>query len=320
MENSIYTPFDWDNLPVDRYDIAAKHSARAFPKDMLRLILGTADFEIIEHLDIELPAVDVRRMDSLTKISLEGEPTLIHREYQLHDSYPISIERRIAGYRGRCAEDNELPIRSYVIYFYPPAGRRDPGGYFKNVDVPGQRFISEYEVIRLYELEGGPLLEARPPGLMPFLPLMQPPAGVDSVTWLRQCVETTRQLPLDTANIDNLLMATGIFGNLAHDSETIYTIISEEDMRQSSIFQHLMQQPLTEARQEALQEGIQLGINNLIAVLDARFQDQDVALYKPIFEAITDLQLLEQLHHTALHVPTFDDVMQTLKDYRNNGT
>ena len=87
-------------------------------------------------------------------------------------------------------------------------------------------------------------------------------------------------------------------------------------MRQSSILQHLMQQPLQEARKE----GIQLGINNLMAVLDARFQDQDVALYKPIFEAITDLQLLKQLHRTALHAPTFDDVMQTLKDYRNNGT
>ena len=80
-----------------------------------------------------------------------------------------------------------------------------------------------------------------------------------------------------------------------------------------------MEKPLEEARQKARKEGIQLGINNLIAVLDARFQDQDVALYKPIFEAITDLQLLEQLHRTALHVPTFDDVMQTLKDYRNNG-
>ena len=321
MENSIHTPFDWDNLPVDRYDIAAKHAARAFPKDMLRLILGTADFEIIEHLDIELPAMDVRRMDSLTKISLEGEPTLIHREYQLHDSYPISIERRIAGYRGRCAEDNELPIRSYVIYFYPPAGRRDPGGYFKNVDVPGQRFISEYEVVRLYELEGGPLLEARPPGLMPFLPLMQPPAGVDSVTWLRQCVETTRQLPLDTANIDNLLMATGIFGNLAHDMETIYTIISEEDMRHSSILQHLMQQPLQEARQEGRELGArESSIDHLIEVLDARFDDSDVVLYKPIFEAITDAQLLRLLFRTALRAPTFDDVMQTLKDYRNNGT
>ena len=91
-------------------------------------------------------------------------------------------------------------------------------------------------------------------------------------------------------------------------------------MKHPSLLQDLMEKPLMEARQKARQEVIQLGIDNLLDVLDARFQDQDVVLYKPIFEAITDLQLLKQLHRTALHVPTFDDVMQTLKDYRNNGT
>ena len=90
-------------------------------------------------------------------------------------------------------------------------------------------------------------------------------------------------------------------------------------MKHASLLQDLMEKPLEEARQKARKEGIQLGIDNLIEVLDARFQDQDVALYKPIFDAITDLQLLKQLHRTALRAPTFDDVMQTLKDYRNNG-
>ena len=324
MENDIHTPFDWDNLPADRYDIAAKHAAREFPNDMLNLILGTADFEIIEHLDIELPALEVRRMDSLTKIRLKGKPTLIHREYQLQDSYPVSIARRIAGYRAQCYQQTEMPILSYVIYFRPPAGRRDPGGFFQNVDIPGQRFISEYEVIRLYELDGGPLLAARQPGLIPFLPLMQPPAGVDSVAWLRQCVETTRQLPLDTANIDNLLMSLGIFGNLAYDQETVCTIISEEDMRHSSIFQRLMEQPLEEALQAGIQKGRELGsretaIHSLMAVLDLRFQDYDVQILKPTFEAITDLQLLEQLLLTAVQASTIDEVTRTLVQPRNNG-
>ena len=98
-------------------------------------------------------------------------------------------------------------------------------------------------------------------------------------------------------------------------------------MKHSSIFQRLMQQPLTEARQEALQqgreEGIELGeqkraVAALIAVLDARFQEQEVALFKPTFEALTDLQLLEQLLRTAAQAATFDDVMQTLRGYRNN--
>ena len=110
-------------------------------------------------------------------------------------------------------------------------------------------------------------------------------------------------------------------------------------MKHSSIFQRLMQQPLTEARQEGIElgkeqgreEGIELGREQgielgeqrraaaaLIEVLEARFNGE-VHLFKPTFEALTDLQLLEQLMHTALRAPTFDDVMQTLRGYRNNG-
>ena len=95
-------------------------------------------------------------------------------------------------------------------------------------------------------------------------------------------------------------------------------------MRHSSIFQRLMEQPLTEARQEGIEQGREEGarenaIKNLIAVLDARFNGQEVHLFKPTFEALTDMQLLEQLLHTAAQASTFDDVMQTLRGYRNNG-
>ena len=95
-------------------------------------------------------------------------------------------------------------------------------------------------------------------------------------------------------------------------------------MKHSSIFQRLMEQPLTEARQEGIEKGREEGarenaINNLIAVLDARFHEQEVVLFKPTFEALTDLQLLEQLLRTAAQASTFDDVMQTLRGYRNNG-
>ena len=93
-------------------------------------------------------------------------------------------------------------------------------------------------------------------------------------------------------------------------------------MKHSSILEHLMEEPLMEARKEGIKLGEQKrAITNLIEVLEARFDDSDVALFKPTFEAITDLQLLEQLHYTALHAPTFDDVIQTLLDYhRNNKT
>ena len=93
-------------------------------------------------------------------------------------------------------------------------------------------------------------------------------------------------------------------------------------MKHSSILEHLMEQPLMEARKEGRELGERKSaITNLIEVLKARFDDSDVALFKPTFEAITDLQLLEHLHYTALRAPTFDDVIQTLLDYhRNNKT
>ena len=92
-------------------------------------------------------------------------------------------------------------------------------------------------------------------------------------------------------------------------------------MKHESLLERLMEQPLAEARQEGIQEGRELAarettLDNLLEVLDVRFHEQDVALYTPIFEAITDVQLLRQLYRTAVRAPTFDDVMQTLKDYR----
>ena len=85
-----------------------------------------------------------------------------------------------------------------------------------------------------------------------------------------------------------------------------------------------MEQPLTEARQEGIEQGREEGeqkraVAALITVLDARFNEQEVHLFKPTFEALTDMQLLEQLLHTAAQASTFDDVMQTLRGYRNNG-
>ena len=107
-------------------------------------------------------------------------------------------------------------------------------------------------------------------------------------------------------------------------------------MKHESLLERLMEQPLAEARQKAIQEGFQEGfqkgmqegralgtrekaIHSLMAVLDLRFQDCDVQILKPMFEAITDLQLLDQLLLTAVQASTIDEVTRTLVQPRNNG-
>ena len=55
----------------------------------------------------------------------------------------------------------------------------------------------QYKVIRLIEIDGQRILDEGHAGLLPFSPLMQPPAGVDAEAWLRQCVNQAQQVPMD---------------------------------------------------------------------------------------------------------------------------
>ena len=44
------------------------------------------------------------------------------------------------------------------------------------------------------------------PGLLPFTPLMKPPAGTDIESWVQQCVDATRSAPVDQWTQEKLLL------------------------------------------------------------------------------------------------------------------
>ena len=182
------------SLPHQQFDIVTKDVIHTFPDDVLRFIMNRTDIQFLEHLETEFINVEKREMDSLTKVLLNGEHALVHCEFQAGDSTDVDMARRNAGYIGRCYEKYGLPIFSHVIYLRPNTGKNDPGGVRQNIE--GYNFIVEYKVIRLIEVDGQSILELRQPGLMPFLPLRQPPTEIDPLQWLHQCVETTRHYRL----------------------------------------------------------------------------------------------------------------------------
>ena len=73
---------------------------------------------------------------------------------------------RMAGYIIRTVETYRLPVYSGVIYLRPDAGRRDPGHYLQ--DRTKHRIFIEYQVLRLIEIDGEPILNTKPAGLNPF--------------------------------------------------------------------------------------------------------------------------------------------------------
>ena len=242
-QNIIQPEFDWAAIPGQKYDITSKSVFRAFPQDVARYLMNEPTVKFVEFIDSELPLVETRDMDILMKMEIRGTLTLVHFEIQAGESTHQRMVRRTVGYIGRGYEKHGLPIRSHVIYLRPGAGRNDPGVYTQSD--PGYRIHIEYQVIRLYELDGQSVLDAANVGLIPFAPLMQPPADTEGIAWVQQCIEATRGLPLAPLSRPDYLTSLGILGGLAHEPNAIGALIPKE-VRMESGFYRLMQE---EARQ-----------------------------------------------------------------------
>ena len=347
-QNIIQPEFDWAAIPGQKYDITSKSVFRAFPQDVARYLMNEPTVKFVEFIDSELPLVETREMDILMKMEIRGTLTLVHFEIQAGESTHQRMVRRTVGYIGRGYEKHGLPIRSHVIYLRPGAGRNDPGVYTQSD--PGYRIHIEYQVIRLYELDGQSVLDAANVGLIPFAPLMQPPADTEGIAWVQQCIEATRGLPLAPLSRPDYLTSLGILGGLAHEPNAIGALIPKE-VRMESGFYRLMQEEArqsveaetrakveeeTRAKIEAetrakltaemeettakmrQQVAHEAAVKSILTVLDARFQSVLVQGLKPAIEQIEDLQNLDQLHRTAIVAPNLEAFTETLVQNGNH--
>ena len=215
---------------------------------------------------------------------------------------------RMAGYIIRAIEHHDLPIYSSVIYLRRSAGRRDPGYYIQ--DLPGHRVLIEYRVIRLSEIEGQDIIDGGPSGLFPFAPLMKRPVGIDSEAWLRQCVDATNALPLDESIKVDFLGRLMILSGLEYDPTLINRILLQEGlmdaiMRESSFAQYIKQQGIEQGERKSTLEDI-------LEVLEIRFDMHETHPISARIAAIEDLQRLKQLHRAAIQVSSLEAYEQAL--------
>ena len=294
------------------YDTISKHLIQTYPKDFFRLTLGRDDIQVLDILDTE--QTTTRHADSLIRVHIAGKETLIHHEFQTTDD--PSMPLRMAGYIIRAIEQHNLPIYSSVIYLRRSAGRRDPGHFIQ--EISGRDVLIEYTVIRLSDIEGQEVIESEHAGLFPFTPLMKRPADTDSETWLRECVHATDALPLDDAIkvdiLDNLMILSG----LGYGSETINRILLQEGlmdaiMRESTFAQYLLEQEIEENKEQWIQQGErERAVEDILDVLEIRFDLSEAHPLSARIAAIDDLQRLKQLLRTAIQVSNIEAFQQAL--------
>ena len=294
------------------YDTISKHLIQTYPKDFFRLTLGRDDIQVLDILDTE--QTTTRHADSLIRVHIAGKETLIHHEFQTTDD--PSMPLRMAGYIIRAIEQHNLPIYSSVIYLRRSAGRRDPGHFIQ--EISGRDVLIEYTVIRLSDIEGQEVIDRGHAGLFPFTPLMKRPADTDSETWLRECVHATDALPLDDAIkvdiLDNLMILSG----LGYGSETINRILLQEGlmdaiMRESTFAQYLLEQEIEENKEQWIQQGErERAVEDILDVLEIRFDLSEAHPLSARIAAIDDLQRLKQLLRTAIQVSNIEAFQQAL--------
>ncbi len=287
------------------FDTASKKQIETNPQDFVNLCFkfGLTNITVLEVVTPEQPTVEMHQADTLIKVLREGQEVLVHFEFQTTDSYDPKMPLRMAGYIIRAIEVYRLPMYSNVIYLRPDAGNNDPGRFAQNLE--GHNISIEYQVFRLIDMDGQEILDLKPVGLIPFTPLMKPPADMNQEEWLRRCVQTADGI--DVPNKPEYLGSLAVLGNLIYDAQTILEIISEETMQQPSIVEYVAPQAREQGAQETTRE-------NILEILAFQLQPEVAETFKSDLESIKDLQRLKQLFRTALRVESPEEFTQALKE------
>ena len=301
------------------FDTVSKTHAQTHPMDFVNHCLNFEQDEatFLELIVPEQPTVEMHEADIVVKVDLNGKEVLVHLEFQTTDSYDPEMSLRMAGYIIRLMETYRLPVYSSVIYLRPDAGRRDRGVYEQNIT--GHRVLIEYQVLRLIEMEGEPILDTKPTGLLPFTPLMKHPTDIDAEEWLRRCVQTADSV--DVPNKPAYLGSLAVLGNLVYESEVISNILLEETMQHPNIIQYWTEKATAEAHQQGLEQGLKQGIKeqaleDILEALALRLQPEAARTFKPVLETISDSQRLKQLLRAAISAESPEDFRRALESNR----
>ena len=282
------------------YDNIGKKLWADHAEDLSRFVLDTDDVEVLADLGTEQQIIE-RETDITKQIRINGHDAILHVELQLRDSTDKPMWARNAQYQGYLVGEHLMPVYSNVIYFHPRAGRNDPGGYTYTWN--GYEHTNRYKVIRLIEIEGQAILERQAPGLLPFTPLMQPPARMDLERWVQACVDATRAVPVDQETQADLLYGISVFGGIVYNAELLERLIPEGLMQESKTYQRQMEKAVRETT-----------IENTLALLADQFQPETVSALTPALRNVKDLQKLKQLHLAAARVQNIEAFAQMLHE------
>lgn len=226
------------------YDNICKFLAQEFSNDLATWLLGSPT-SLIELSPTELSSEPIRA-DSL--ILQQSENLVLHIEFQTKADPEIPF--RMIDYRLRVYRKfPKKQMRQIVIYLQKSNSDLVQQNYFS---LSGTRH--EFQIIRLWEQPTEIFLNT--PGLLPFAVLSRTTSPKNVLNQVATVLDGISERRVQS----NLAAASAILAGLVLKKKVISQILRSEIMRESAIYQEILQEGEEKGRQVGLQEGRQVGL------------------------------------------------------------
>lgn len=269
------------------YDNVCKFLAENYSRDFAQWLLGEPiSFTQLSPSELSLEPI---RADAL--ILLESDQMILHLEFQTDPDPKMSF--RMLDYRTRVYRRfPKKTMRQVVIYLKETSSPLVRENAFI---LPNTRH--EYEVLRLWEIPAEKML-----GLSGLLPLANLGKTPNRPEILRQVAAKIDNIEGRTEK-SNLAAATAILAGLVLSKEIIGSLLREEIMRESVIYQDIRESGKAQGREEGRREE---AVSLILRLLNRRLGEISSTLSQQIQEL--SLEQLETLGEALLDFTSLTDL------------
>jgi len=243
-----------------------------YPNRFAKWVLGSEQLSV-KVLNKEL-SIEPIRADSVTFLRLQER--ILHLEFQTRIKSEPPLPLRMLDYWVRLFRLYRVPITQVVVLLLPPA----EGTVIETVfEIESTRH--EYRVIRLWEEDPTPLLND--PALLPLASLA---ASTTSETLLRDVAQRITQL--DPEIRSEVSGYAQILAGLKFEKTFIKQIFREGMMRESVIFQDILQEGRVGGKLEEAQSLVLRQLTHKVGTLSEALQSRLYLL------SLTELETLSE--------------------------
>lgn len=268
------------------YDNICKYLAEQYPANFVRWLFSTETTEI-QVLKTEL-SLEPIRADSVTLLQTSNQ--ILHLEFQTLPESDPPMPLRMLDYWVRLHRHYRCPVVQVVVYLKSTTSE---SAFIEQFEAANTRH--RYQVVRMWEQDPAPLLADD--ALLPLAAL----ARTDSPRALLERVAS------QIANIEsieeqrNVSACVQLLAGLRFEKNLIQQLFREEIMRESVIYQDILQKGLQQGKQEGELAVVLRQLTRRIGTVEPEVQERlrrlSIAQVEDLAEALLDFSDATDLAH-----------------------